>query len=122
MTPALALEQLRIRVFGYLPRWVRARRRGMWSGVFATGAYTTPEQAIRWDGELVPTALDFAALGGHVLTLPPRHGKTATFSASYVMTPVGPMPREMYERIVPRLRRSLDDRNDWMDAIRRSEP
>ena len=116
MTAALALEQLRIRVFGYFKKWLRARLAPDARAFFASmpPRHAASSLAVRWD-QSMPLADIRHAIEWSKREPPPR---PFMLPPGYVMTPIGPIPEDIRDRLVLKLRCSLDDRNDWMQAVR----
>lgn len=119
---SLELEQLTIKVFAYFPKWKRARFQPFdWSGISFT---TTPENLSysRWDH--LP-AYDFKELEAaccKILQQPPM--LRFVVPPDYVMTPIGPIPGELRDRIVLAMvpgQDQLTNRESWLRAVKRMD-
>ena len=116
----LELEQLTIRIFSYFPRWKRARFQPFdWSGISFTVA---PENLAysRWDH--LP-AYDFKEIEEACYKmLNQRPMLRFVVPPDYVMTPLGPIPGELRDKIVLAMDPAKDDlRNSesWLRTVKR---
>lgn len=115
----LEIEQLTLRIFAYHGRWKRARYApSAYAGFLRTVA---PALDLKlYDYQI--KALDMFYVQQEILKRMPvirRH-----YPASFVETPIGPIPRDMRDRIVLAMDPKKDDlrnRESWLCTIKRMD-
>lgn len=122
----LVLEQLTIRIFSFLPKWRRTRLRGR-SSFHSITRSVVKNMSFSWNGmdHRPPVVFDrneALKICCEIMKQPPV--LKFLYPPTSVMTPIGPIPGELRDKIVLAMDPATDDlrnRESWLRTIKRMD-